>query len=460
MAQILFITPYYPPEKGAAAVRVSETATRLVRRGHQVTVLTTVPNYPTGIIPVEYRGRLVQEEVLDGVRVVRVWSYVTPNKGFLRRVLAHFSFGCLAPLLGWKGVGHPNVIFVESHPLFNAIPGRILAWGKRCPFIFMVSDLWPESAIQLGILRNPMLIWLSERLEWSTYQRARLVWALTEGIQNKLIQRGLSPKHIFLLTNGADTTKFRPLLRSQARHELGWDDDDRFTVLYAGNHGLLYGLTTVLNAAEQLQTHTDIHIIFVGDGARKADMVAQAQRSSLKNVTFLDSVPHDRMPLIIAGADVCLIPLRKMPFLENTLPLKMYEIMACARPILLGVEGEARQLAEQKAGAAIYVEPENTEALVSGILYLQEHHEEAELLGLRGRAYVEARFDRGQLVEELDAHLVTLLEKEEHVTTSKTRPIIPMTPIPAVIPETPMPTFIPATLVPAGTVAETNDTPY
>src|SRR5215813_15207229 len=165
MSHILFIAPYYPPEKGAAAVRVSETATRLVRRGHQVTVLTTVPNYPTGIVPTQYRGRLLQEEDLDGVRVIRVWSYVSPNKGFLRRILAQISFGCLAPLLGGKAVGHPDVIIVESHPLFNAIAGRILARRKHCPFIFMVSDLWPESAVQLGVLRNRVLIRLAEWLE-------------------------------------------------------------------------------------------------------------------------------------------------------------------------------------------------------------------------------------------------------------------------------------------------------
>src|SRR5712691_11629510 len=142
MAKVLFISPNYLPENGAAAVCVSETAKRLVERGHQVTVLTTVPNYPSGIVPPEYRGRVLQEEVRDGVRVVRVWSYTSPNKGFLRRILAHFSFGCLAPLLGGNAVGQPDIIVVQSPPLFDAIAVRIMAWRKHCPFIFMVSDLW------------------------------------------------------------------------------------------------------------------------------------------------------------------------------------------------------------------------------------------------------------------------------------------------------------------------------
>src|SRR5437588_4819103 len=284
MTHILFITPYYPPEKAAPAIRISETATRLVQRGYEVTVLTTVPNYPTGIVPPQYRGHLIQQESLEGVRVVRVWSYTSPNRGFLRRILAQLSFGCLAPVLGGKAVGRPDVIIVESPPLFDAIAARLLAWYKRCPFIFTVSDLWPESAIQLGMLRHHMLIRLAEWLEWSTYQRARLVWAVTEGIRQSLLQRGLPAERVFLLTNGVDTATFRPMPKEQARTELGWDE--RFTVIYAGTHGLAQGLTTVLEAAERLRECPAIRIVLAGDGAEKEDLVIQAQERDLKNVTF------------------------------------------------------------------------------------------------------------------------------------------------------------------------------
>jgi colanic acid biosynthesis glycosyl transferase WcaI len=414
MTHILFITPYYPPEKGAAQVRISETAKFLVKRGYEVTILTTVPNYPSGIVPPEYCGPVVQCEVRDGVRVVRVWSYVSPNKGFLRRILAQLSFGCLAPLLGRRDVGRPDVVIVESPPLFDAIAGRMLAWLKHCPFIFTVSDLWPESAVQLGMLRNHMLIWLAEWLEWSTYQRAGVVWALTEGIRDALIQRGLSPEQVFLVTNGVDTTKFRPLPKPQARAELGWDD--RFTVLYAGTHGLAHGLTTVLDAAEQIRDCPGIRIILVGDGAAKGELIRDAQRRNLENVIFLDPQPHDRMPLLLAAADVCLVPLRKLPLFEGALPSKMYEVMASARPILLGMDGEARRLVETEAGAAVYFEPENATALVSAILYLYEHPAVAELLGWRGRTFVEARFDRDHLTALLEERIALLLEKKGRVS--------------------------------------------
>ena len=409
MTHILFVTPYYPPEKTPPAIRISETAQCLAQRGYQVTVLTTFPNFPSGIVPREYRGHRVLREARNGVKVVRVWSYITPNKGFLRRILGQLSFGCISPLLGWKHIGSPDVIIVESPPLFDAIAGRMLAWGKRVPYIFTVADLWPEVAVQLGMLRNSLLIRLAQWLEWSTYRRASCVWAVTQGLRDRLVARGLAPEHVFLLTNGVDVTRFRPLPHDQARAELGWDE--RYTVLYAGTHGLVYALSTLLDAAEQLLARRDIHIVLVGDGVTREGLMRQAQVRQLKNVTFLDPQPHERMPLIFAAADVCVIPLRNVPMAALTLPAKVFEIMACARPTLLGVDGEARRLVEQEAGAALYVEPENAEALVAAILFLFEHPEESTALGQRGRAFVEARFDRQKLVDVLEEQIINVTQK-------------------------------------------------
>jgi colanic acid biosynthesis glycosyl transferase WcaI len=409
MTHVLFVTPYYPPEKTPPAIRISGSAKGLFKRGYQVTVLTTFPNFPSGVVAPEYRGKIITQEVDEGIDVVRVWSYVTPNKGFLRRVLAQLSFGCIAPLLGWKYIGRPDIIIVESPPLFNAIGGRLLAWGKHCPFIFTVADLWPDTAIELGVLRNPLFIRLARLLERSTYQKARFIWAVTAGIRERLVASGVPAERVFLLTNGVDTTQFKPMPQAQARAQLGWDD--RFTILYAGTHGLVYGLEILLDVAERLQEHPDMHIIFVGDGVTKADLMEKARERHLHNVTFLNAQPHERMPLLLNAADVCPIPIRKLPIASITLPAKMFEIMACERPIVLGLNGEARRLAEQGAQAALYVEPENVDALASAILRVYEHPELAQALGHNGRAFVREHFDRQRLVTVLEERINAVLSE-------------------------------------------------
>ena len=410
MARILFVAAYYPPEIGAPQTQNHETAVRLARLGHDVTVLTARPNYPTGVVPPEYRHGRRQRETIDGVKVVRVWSYTSANKGFLRRVAAMLSFGCLAGFLGAGAVGRPDLIIVVSPPLFVAIAGRVLAWRKRCPFIFNVHDLWPESAIQLGALRNRALIRLSERLEWSTYRHAARIWAVAQGIYDTLVQRGVPAHKMFMLPIGVDTSQFHPMPKDTARAQLGWDD--QFTVLYAGTVGLAHGLRTLLDAADRLRDHRDVRMVVVGDGAERAELADEARRRGLDNVTFLGSRPHDQMPLTIAAADVCLVPLRQLQVFHGVLPSKMYEFMACERSILLAVDGEARTVAERDAGAALYVEPENAAALAEAILNLKAQPELARRLGQRGRAYVLAHRDRDSLAVELEARLAAILRRD------------------------------------------------
>jgi glycosyltransferase involved in cell wall biosynthesis len=402
MKHILFISRYYPPEKAAAAVCVSEIARRLVVLGYQVTVLTTVPNYPTGVIPFPYRALPIQEEWLDGVRVVRVWSYMCANAGFGRRILAQLSFGLLAPVLGHHAARDVDCIIVGSPPLFNVIAARVLAWRRRCPYIFWVADLWPESAVQLGALRNRLAIRLAEWLEWTTYRRAHLVWTVTRGMSDTLLRRGLPAEKILFLPNGVDTKKFAPIPQSEARAALGWDE--HFTVLYAGTHGLSHGLETLLHAADLLRDHDTIRFVLVGDGAEKGRLMDLARELALKNVLFLDAVSHDEVPRLLSAADICVAHTRRLQLFEGMLPIKMYEAMACARPLILALNGEARQLVEE-AGSAVVVEPENATALAAAILQLFSHRDEAISMGLRGRAYVQANFEFDLMSQSLSQSL-------------------------------------------------------
>ncbi|PZR90150.1 MAG: glycosyltransferase WbuB [Candidatus Nephthysia bennettiae] len=407
--RVLFVTPYYPPETGAPQTRVSETAVRLARAGHDVTVLTTLPNYPSGVVPEEYRQGKRRREVLQGVRVVRVWSVIRPNRGFWGRILAQLSFGCLSGLLGWRAVGRPDVIIIESPPLFDLIAGRLLAWSKRCPYILTVADIWPESAVQMGLLHARWAIWLAERLEWSSYQRAGAVWTVTEGIHAALARRGLSAGRMFVLPNGVDTARFLPADRHEARWQLGWDD--RFTVLYAGTVGLAQGLEIVVEAAEQLKAHSDIRFVVLGDGAAKAELEADVRGRGLTNVAFPPGQPHVRMPTAVAAADACLVSLRGIPLFKAALPSKLYEAMACARPILLAVDGEARQLIVDAAAAGVYVEPGDAAMLARAVLALRADPGSAQQLGQRGRAFAERRFDRDRLTEILTDHITALVDR-------------------------------------------------
>ncbi len=421
MAHILFLTPYYPPEVGAPQTRISETATRLVQRGHDVTVLTTLPNYPTGIVPSEYRHGRKRHEIRDGVRVIRVWSYISPNKGFLRRILSQLSFGLASAFLGARHVGHPDIIIVESPPLFDAISGRLLAHWKRCPFIFTVADIWPEAAVQLGLLRNRLAIRMAESLERSTYLRASAVWTMTEGFRQTLVQRGLPPEHIFVVPNGVDTNLFHLQPKEEARTLLGWDD--RFTILFTGTIGLAQGLTMLIDAAEHLREYLDIHIVLVGDGATKEELKADAQRRHLQNISFLDALPHSQLPLTIAAADVCFSSLRKVPLFEGTMPVKLYEYMACGRPILLAADGQAQAVVSEEAGAAIHVPPGDASALADAIVALRDQPALAKMLGQSGRIFVEAHYDRDKLTTMLEARILQLLEPDGHSHPTSTMPL-------------------------------------
>jgi colanic acid biosynthesis glycosyl transferase WcaI len=254
-----------------------------------------------------------------------------------------------------------------------------------------------------------LAIWLAERLEWSSYQQAGAVWAVTDGIRQTLTERGLSGGRVFVLPNGVDLCKFTPMDKTSARAALGWGDD--FTVLYAGTIGLAHGLATVLDAALRLRSRTDIRIVLIGDGAARAGLVVEAQRRGITNVTFLDPQPHNKMPLVISASDACLVSLRRVPLFEGAIPSKVYEAMASARPIVLAVDGEARRLVAEQAQAGIYVDPENPSVLAEAIVALHDNPELAAELGQHGRAFVEAHFDRDMLTSQLEEHLAAVLEQ-------------------------------------------------
>jgi glycosyltransferase involved in cell wall biosynthesis len=403
--RILFLTPYFPPEIGAPQMRIYDQAVRLQSKGHAVWVLTTFPNYPSGIVPRKWKGRLFWKGTEQGVGVYRFWTYATPNSGFLSRILSQLSFALLACIAALR-VPPVDVIIVESPPLFNGIAANVVGWVKRAPYVFHVSDLWPETAIQLGVLKNPVLIWLSRRIEVLSYRRAAMVLAVTNGIRLSIAEE-VGPAKAIMLRNAVDTDFFRPCVDAKdLRRSLGISDE-QFLVLYAGTLGLSQQLDAALESAALFQNeHSGVHFVFAGDGAEKATLQRKAIEMRLSNVSFVAPYSRTCMPQLLNAADCVLVSLRDVPIFHAALPTKLFEAMACARPLVLAAAGEAEALVRASA-AGCCARPGNPQSIHDAICNVQLHPDEAEDMARRGREYMIANFSRERRVEEL----LTLLRR-------------------------------------------------
>lgn len=394
---ITFITPYFPPEVGAPQTRIWTFATWLTRRGHAVTVSTGLPHYPSGIVPREYRGKLFIREDLDGLRVLRGWVYAAPNKGFFRRLLDQASFAISAVPVTLQAE-KPDVIIVESPPLFSGWPGYLVSRWRSAPFILYVSDLWPDSAIEMGVLRNSLLIRLARWMEELFYRKAARVVAVTRGIEDRLRKRGLPDTKVVLIPNGVDTSRFLGVAPGSWREQ--WNTGERFLVLYAGTHGLAQGLDSVVRAAALLRDQP-IQFVFVGDGAEKNNLKAETARLGVRNVLFADSVPAKAIPSLLASADCCLVSLRGLKIFQGAVPSKMYEAMASGKPTMLVAEGEAVQLLERAEGG-VAVPPGSPEGLAEALQALSRDPAKCRRLGENARNFVRENHDFEALTSRLE----------------------------------------------------------
>src|SRR5438093_128546 len=306
--RIMFLSHYFPPEVGAPQIRMFELAKRLVDAGETVTVVTAFPNYPNGIIHPGYGGRFAMEERMDGVRVLRRWVYATPNSGFFKRIVNWLSF-VLSSLTALPRLGPTDVIFVQSPPLPIGIAALAFSRLKRAPFVFNVSDIWPQSAVELGIIRNRLAIRLAEMLEIHIYRRAARVTVPTPGMLERLAARGVPREKLVLLTNGVDTSTYQPQEPDQAlADQLGLDGPHK-VFLYAGTHGLSQGLDVILEAAK-ITHDPGILYVLAGEGADKAALVDKAKVEGIANVKFLPNQPKSSMPAFLNLAYAGIISLK------------------------------------------------------------------------------------------------------------------------------------------------------
>jgi glycosyltransferase involved in cell wall biosynthesis len=367
---ILFLTDNFPPEVNAPASRTYEHCREWVRAGHRVTVITGVPNFPKGEVFPGYRNRLLIRERLDGIEVVRVWTYITANAGVVKRTLDYLSFmvtGFLAGLVPRR----PDVIVGTSPQFFTNCAAWVLSVVRRRPFVFELRDLWPESIKTVGAMQDSQAMRLLEQLELFLYRKAGVVVAVTESFRRNLIGRGIDGEKIRVVTNGVDLSRFRLMAHDPALLDrLGLAGT--FVAGYIGTHGMAHALGTVLEAARLMQEFPEgarVRFVLLGDGAQKEALKAQAAVMGLDNVLFLDTVLKDEVPRYWSLLDVSIIHLRKADNFTQVIPSKLFECMGMGVPVLHGVAGESAEIVRRDA-VGLCFEPENAQALCDGLLRL------------------------------------------------------------------------------------------
>lgn len=391
--KILFLCQYFPPEMGAPSARTYEHARYWVQEGHEVTVVCGLPNHPDGIIPPEYRGKWLVRENWDGIRVLRGWLYATPNRGVLKRSIAFFTYMISSILVAIFFAGKCDVVVATSPQMLCGLAGYIVSLLKWRPFVLEIRDLWPAQIIDLGVIRNPFLIKLLSGLETFLYRHARAIVTIAPAMSREIAQRGFDENKIFTIPNGINEEFFKPTEGGKKiRQEKGWDIS-KTVMLYIGTMGLSQGLETILQVAEKMKDNPEVLFVFVGAGADRERLISLAKEKGLTNTEFYPPVKKQNMPDWYSSADICLVPLKKRNVFRYNIPSKMFEIMACERPILLGAEGQAREILEE-SGAGIAVEPENVDAYISALMEMLQHPELREHSGKKGREYVLTHFTR------------------------------------------------------------------
>jgi len=335
------------------------------------------------------------EESLSDVRVLRHWTYVTPNEGFLKKSIGHVSFLPASTLLSDRRLGRIDVAVGTSPTFFAAMAALFAAGWRKVPFVMDVRDLWPAIFVELGVLRNRKIIRSLECLERFLYRKAAKVVTVTESFRKNLVERGIDPAKVVTVTNGADTSYWTPGSDGSAvRSEHGLQD--RFIVLYIGTHGISHALGRIVEAADRLRDNSQIVFLLVGEGAEKKSLGQQVESLGLKNVIFRDAVAKDRVREYYAAADLCLVPLRRIPLFETFIPSKMFEMMAMGKPILGCVAGEAAEVLRRSEGAVV-VEPENVGDIVSAIESLSRNPARLQAMAEKGREFVLCNYSRAAL---------------------------------------------------------------
>ena len=408
--KVLYISHYFPPEVNAPALRVSELGKVWADQGAQVTVLTCFPNHPSGIIPPEYRGMRSLKENFGKLKVVRTYVYAAANKGFAKRIINYLSFMFSAIFLGTSKTGRQDVLIATSPQFFVAVAGFVISRLKGCRFILEIRDVWPAQIVAVGAIKNPLIIKVLEALEMFLYKKADLIVAVAQGTIDLLASRGVYPGKMALIPNGVNLENFKGAVDTETlRHDLGLTG--KYVVGYVGTMGMSQKLEVVLEAARLLKDKEDIHFLFVGEGADKANLVSGAQEMGLTRVHFHQQIDHHRIPQFLKSCDLLLVPLRKVDLFTKNIPSKIYEIMAAGRPLVIGTHGESRRLVVEEAKAGLAAEPEDGGDMAAKILTFYEDPEQGRKLGENGKGWVSVHASRREFADKYLGMITDLIRE-------------------------------------------------
>lgn len=393
--KLLFITDNFPPEVNAPATRTYEHCREWVKKGVDVTIITCAPNFPQGKVYSGYKNKLYSREEIDGIKVVRVWSYITSNEGFLKRTLDYISFAITSFFSGL--FVKTDIIVATSPQFFVALSGRWLSFFKRKPWVMEVRDLWPESIKTVGAMKDGLLFSLLENLELSLYRSAKKVITVTDSFKVNLINRGIDSSKISVVKNGANLELYNSSRIDESLKQ-GLGLEGKFILGYIGTHGLAHKLDFVIDCAQHLDK-SNTHFLFIGSGAAKNDLIKQSRTLGLSNVTFLDPIQKKDVWRYISILDAMIVPLKKSDLFKTVIPSKIFETSAMKVPILLGVDGEARSIVESY-NAGLFFEPENKEEFLKAVNMLKDNM--ALVLEIKNGCQELAKdFDRKKLADKL-----------------------------------------------------------
>jgi len=405
--KILFLSHYFPPEVNAPATRTYEHCRRWVEQGHEVTVVSCVPHHPMGRAYPGYKNKLVHVEYIDGIKAIKVLTYITANEGFIKRTFNYvfymFMALCIAPFLS-----KADVVISTSPQFFNGLAGYFVSRIKRAPWLLEIRDLWPESITAVGAIKNERLIAVLEWIERFVYRKADHIVPVTYAFKEHIVRCGASGNAITVLRNGVDLNQFSEQ-KKDTKLEHTWGLHNKFVAAYVGTHGMAHGLDTILEAAQILSHREDIVFLMVGDGAERERLFEEKNRRGLKNVVMQAQQPKSVMPTIWAMTDVSLVLLKRLDLFKTVIPSKIFESMAMKRPIILGVEGEVQKIIEESQ-AGVCIAPESADQLASAVQMLADNTDQYAALSAAGRPYVESNFNRQVIADQYLSVLESLVE--------------------------------------------------